>query len=548
MSMRKQPLGEVPENTARVARKALGKKNIYVKLADELGTMYEFSDFADLYPAKGQSAENPVRLALVSILQFAEALPDRDAADAVRARMDWKYFLRLDLEDPGFHYSVLSEFRDRLVKHEAAQSLFDKLIVTLKDAGMIKAKGKQRTDSTHVLAAIRDLNRLELVHETMRNALESLATVAAPWLISIAPAQWPERYGRRLFSFNSPKTDKERDKLAQTIGADGFRLLAAIDKDKEMDWLNKVPSVAILRKVWDQQYTKPPEPPRFLELDEQPPAAERIASPHDPDARFSQKRSTEWTGYKVHLTETCDDNAPRIITNVATTPATQPDWGMLPAVHSSLQRMELLPTDHLVDTGYVTAASIVSSKRDYNVRVIGPPMEDSSWQAKENGFDKSYFEIDWENQQATCPGKKTNRTWSTDKDGMTHIAFWNTDCFKCAFREVCVRGETANGHPLARHLTLKPQAEHEALIEARALMNDEDFWLRYRERSGIEGTISQAARTCDGRTSRYIGTKKMELQNILIGLAINVTRVGQWLLGRPLAKTRKSKLETVCAA
>jgi transposase len=548
MSMRKQPLGDIPENTARVARKAFKKGNVCTKIADELGTIYEFSDFAEMFPAKGQPAVHPVRLILVTILQFAEGLSDRQAVEAVRARIDWKYLLHLDLEDDGFDFSVLSEFRDRVLAHQAGQTLFDKLLAILKEKGLIKAKGKQRTDSTHVLAAIRDLNRLEFVHETMRDALESLATVAPSWLISIAPPVWPERYGRRLFSFNSPKTDKERDKLVQLIGADGFSLLAAIDAAKDVEWLDKVPAVVTLRMVWEQQFTKPPGPPRFLEHDEQPPSAERIVSPHDTDARFSMKQDTEWNGYKAHFTETCDENLPRIITNTATTLATRPDWGMLPEVHQALQRIDLLPADHLVDTGYVSAASIVSSQRDYNVRVIGPPMEDSSWQAKENGFDKSYFEIDWEKNQATCPGKKTSRSWATDKSGMTHIAFKPTDCYKCKFREICVRGETPAGHPLARHLILKPKAEHEALMAARAELNNEDFWLRYKERSGIEGTISQAVRTCDARRSRYIGLKKTEFQNVLIGLAINVTRLGQWLLGTPLAKTRKSRLLSVCAA
>ncbi len=548
MSMRKQPLGAIPQNTAQVARRVFRKGNIYMKIADEIGTIYEFSDFAELFPTTGQSAENPVRLFLVSILQFAEGLSDREAAETVRARIDWKYLLHLDLEDEGFDFSVLSEFRSRLVEHEAAEKLFDKLVVTLKERGLIKSRGKQRTDSTHVLAAIRDLNRLELVHETMRNALEHLATVVGAWLISKASPEWPERYGRRLFSFNSPKTDKERDKLAKTIGADGFSLLSAIDSAPEMDWLNKVPAVATLRDVWKQQFAKPPEPPRFLDQHEQPPGAERIVSPHDTDARFSMKQSTEWSGYKVHLTETCDEDMPRCITNVVTTPATRPDWGMLPEVHRSLKRIDLLPADHLVDTGYVSAESIVSSHRDYKVRVVGPPMEDSSWQAQEKGFDKSYFVIDWKKRIATCPGKKKSRSWSTQKDGMTDIRFQPSDCFQCKFSEICVRGKTEAGWPKARHLLLKPQLEHEALMTARALMNDEDFWLRYRERSGIEGTISQAVRTCGARISRYIGSKKMALQNTLIGLAINVTRLGVWLSGTPLAKTRKSKLETLSAA
>lgn len=139
-------------------KQAFKKGNIYTKIADDLGTIYDFDDFVSLFPATGQPAEHPVRLALISIAQFAEGLSDRDAADAVRARIDWKYLLRMDLEDPGFHYSVLSEFRDRLNKHEDGQILFNRLIDVLKEKGLVKSKGKQRTDSTHVFASIRLLN------------------------------------------------------------------------------------------------------------------------------------------------------------------------------------------------------------------------------------------------------------------------------------------------------------------------------------------------------------------------------------------------------
>lgn len=403
MSLRKQPLGEVPESTAKVAHRAFKKGNIYIRVADELGTIYDFSDFAKLFPAKGQPAEHPVRLILTTMLQFAEGLSDREAADAVRGRIDWKYLLRLELDDPGFDFSILSEFRGRLLKHESAQMLLDRLIEVLKEKGLIKSRGKQRTDSTHVLAAIRVLNRLELVHETLRATLESLATVVPNWVREQIPGEWFKRYERRFFSYDAPKSEKGRNDLARTIAVDGFTLLKKIDSALGMQWLREIPSVQTLRKVWQQQFTQPPEPPRFLEHQEQPPSAERIASPHDDEARFSIKKGCEWTGYKVHLTETCDDGLPRIIVNVETTPATTPDWNMLPTVHKSLERREMLPSDHLADTGYVSADTIVSSKRDYDVRVIGPPLEDSSWQAREGGFDKTCFNIDWEKKTGHLP-------------------------------------------------------------------------------------------------------------------------------------------------
>jgi transposase len=542
MSLRKQPLGPVPENTARVAKAAFRKGNSYIKIADELGTIYDFSDFVKLFSSKGQLAKHPVRLVLVTVLQFAEGLSDRQAADAVRARIDWKYLLHLDLDDPGFDFSILSEFRGRLLEHSSGKMLLDKVLEALREQGLVKSRGKQRTDSMHVLAAIRVLNRLELVHETMRVALDSLATVAPDWLTQVIPAEWYQRYARQVFSFHLPKTQKGRLELAFSIGADGFQLLEAISSASEITWLNEIPAVVKLRKVWEQQFTPPPGPLRFLEADEQPRCAERISSPHDEDARFSQKRGIEWTGYKVHITETCDEGLPRIITNVQTTFATLPDSGMLPIIHRSLARKKLLPADHLADTGYVNTESLVSSRRSYKIRVIGPPLEDSSWQAQTGGFDKSYFQIDWRKKYAKCPAGKTSKRWTVQSTGETKVSFNPYDCYRCKFREVCVRGLTPAGHPKARHLNLQPRTEHEALLAAREWVKKDDFKQLYNQRAGIEGTLSQAVRKCGLRTTRYTGLKKTTLEHLLIAVAMNLTKTAEWLLGTPLAKTRESRL------
>jgi len=551
MSLRKQPLGPIPESTTRVARGAFRKGNLYIRVADELGSIYDFTDFVELFGSRGQSAEHPVRLALVTILQFAEGLSDREAAEAVRARIDWKYLLHLDLDDPGFDFSILSEFRGRLLLHSSGNMLFDKLIEALRERGLVKSRGKQRSDSMHVLAAIRVLNRLELVHETMRAALESLATVAPEWLANIAPSEWFKRYERQLFSFHAPKTEKGRTDLACTIGSDGFVLLEAVDTAKDKAWLREIPALLILRKVWEQQFSPPPGPPRFLDQNEQPLCAERITSPHDEQARYSQKKGIEWTGYKVHFTETCDDGLPRIITNVETAFATKPDSGMLRVIHRSLAAKRLLPADHLVDTGYVNTESLVSSQRDYQVRVVGPPLEDSSWQAKEGGFDKSYFQINWKKRQVKCPAGRISNSWTVQKSRETKVSFRPSDCYRCRYREVCVRGMTAAGHPKARHLTLQPRVEHETLLAARQRLKDESFKKLYNQRAGIEGTLSQAVRQCGMRTARYIGLKKTALEHLLIALALNFTKAGEWFLGTPLSKTRKSRLarlQTLSAA
>src|SRR2546425_12022664 len=166
MSLRPHALEPVPEETARVAHAAFPKGNPYLLLRDTLGTIFQDNDFAACFPLEGHPGLPPWRLALVTIMQFRENLADRHAAEAVRARIDWKYLLGLELTDPGFDFSVLSEFRDRLLTGSAEERLLDKLLAWCQTQGLIKARGRQRTDATHVLASIRMLSRIELVAET----------------------------------------------------------------------------------------------------------------------------------------------------------------------------------------------------------------------------------------------------------------------------------------------------------------------------------------------------------------------------------------------
>src|SRR5438270_9044896 len=192
-----------------------------MRLRDELGTVYDDRMFTSLYPVRGQPAHSPWRLALVTVLQFAEGLSDRQAADAVRGRIDWKYALGLELADPGFDFSVLCEFRARLVAGRLEQALLDAMLARLRERGLLKARGRQRTDSTHVLAAVRAVNRLESVGETPRHALNVLAEIAPDWLIEHMQPEWAKRYQSRFSDFRLPKEEQARKALAEQIGADG---------------------------------------------------------------------------------------------------------------------------------------------------------------------------------------------------------------------------------------------------------------------------------------------------------------------------------------
>src|SRR5215217_6362423 len=322
MSLRPEPIGAIPVETARVARAAFPKGTVVTRLRDEFGALYEDGDFRKLYPVRGQPGLAPWRLALVTVLQFLEHLSDRQAADAVRARIDWKYALGLELTDPGFHFSVLAEFRARLVAGGAEHLLLDTMLEWFKARGLVKARGKQRTDSTHALAAVHDLHLLALVAETLCAALDDLAAMVPGWLRGIAQPVWFERYARRIEDWRLPKGQAKREALALEVGADGFLLLDALDAPG-VPAARRVAMVRTLHDVWRVHYARDGGRPRWRSGRELPPVGERLQSPYDPEAHYSAKRGLEWSGYKVHVTETCDDDTAHVITNVETCPAMQ---------------------------------------------------------------------------------------------------------------------------------------------------------------------------------------------------------------------------------
>src|SRR5919199_1876910 len=218
MSLRPQPpLPSVPDATARVARAAFRRGNPYLLLRDRLGAVFDDVGFADLYPALGQPAYAPWRLALVTVMQFTEGLSDRQAAEAVPARIDWKYALGLEFTDLSFDFSVLSEFRVRLIAGSVEHLLLGRLLAVCREHGWLRARGRQRTDSTHVLGALHVLNRLERVAEPLRAALNALAAEAPGWLRSIAPAEWHERYDRRIEDYRLPRGREARLAYAETV-------------------------------------------------------------------------------------------------------------------------------------------------------------------------------------------------------------------------------------------------------------------------------------------------------------------------------------------
>lgn len=344
---------QIPAETIKVAKAAFPNGNIYMTLRDTLGTVFQDENFRELYPTLGQPAESPGRLALITIIQFLENLSDRQAAEAVRSRIDWKYILGLTLDDPGFDYSILCEFRQRLLEGKTEAILLEKLLDRCEELDLLKGKKKQRTDSTHVVASVRSLTLLELVGETMRRVLDEAAQVAPEWLRQNMKAEWLKRYGRRMDSYRLPSGKAGRRALAVAIGEDGFYLFEAIHAENGPEGLKTSPKVEVLRRIWVQHFYRVNGKVHWRTKEKwgQPPAGKMIASPDDTEARDCVKRSTEWTGYKVHFPETCQAEYPRLITQVEITPSTVHDVKVTGTIQDDLVRRGLQPEIQLVDQG-----------------------------------------------------------------------------------------------------------------------------------------------------------------------------------------------------
>ena len=542
MSFHPQPIPPVPEETARVARAAFPKGNIYLQIRDTLGSIYVDEDFADLFSVKGQPAQSPCRLALICVMQYMENLSDRQAADAVRGRIDWKYALSLPLEDSGFDFSALSEFRKRLIEGGAEELLLNRILEQLREKELIKGHKRQRTDSTHILAAIRPLNRLETLGETFRAALNSLAVAAPDWLAKRLNKDWFDRYGRRVENYRLPKLDSEREALGNQMGEDGESLMNRIYASNAPEWLRLIPAVEILRQVWIQQFYAPVEGKvKWRSPKDMPPSTIAIHSPYDVEAHYSSKRSVNWVGYKAHVTEICDEDTPHFITHVETTLSTVTDEAVVEPIHHALLEKSLLPEEHLMDLGYITAGHLVSSQENYGIELIGPVRNDPTWQAKHHPkFANSNFQIDWDKQVAICPRGHQSKTWSekTDKKGqrVISIKFSPSNCDTCPSRSRCTRAKTE-----PRGLTIHRKQEYIALHHRREIQHTPEFLKTYNQRAGIEGTISQGVRRSALRQSRYIGLAKTHLQHIFVAAALNLCRFYNWLNDIPIATTRHSR-------
>ncbi len=550
------------------------QRPLAVVIRDRLGQWLADEEFAAAFGVRGKPGLAPSRLALVTILQRAENLTDRGAADAVRARIDWKYLLGLAFDDPGFDHSVLAEFRDRVAAHGLERVALDALLARLAAEGLVKGGGKQRTDSTYVVAAVAALGRLELAGESVRAAVEALAAADPGWLAArVCVPDWTRRYGTPMTSWKPPASQARRQELAVAYARDGYALLEAVYDRASPGWLRELPAVDVLRRVLVQNYTRVisadgREVIKRREKEPQgdglPPGHARIASPYDTDARWGAKRQESWLGYKLHVTETCDDpppcccrpapaaragcrghqegcahlTAPNLITNVATTDATVADNQMTAVIDDDLAAKNLAPGRHYEDSGYLSAALVVSEAARYGIALIGPLLADTSAQARAgNGYARADFTIDYGTRTATCPQGKTAASWSpcTQRGKDTIVAIFSpADCGPCPARPLCTKGKR-------RQLSLPPPGLAEVQAAARTAQTTMPFQADYARRAGVEGTMHQAA-SHGARRARYRGLPRTRLDHAYMACALNLLRLHAYWTGTPLDRRRTSHL------
>jgi transposase len=574
MSMRPQSWPEPADEVARAVAAIYGGRRapLAIVVRDELDEAFADDEFAAAFAVRGQPGWSPGRLAMITVLQAAEHYTDVQAAEAVRTRLDWKYCLGLALDDRGLDDSVLSEFRTRLVEHSLESKILDLLVARLVEAGLLKAGGKQRTDSTHVLAGVRQLNQIELVGETVRACLEALAAAEPVWVAGVLDASWSDRYAARVDSWRMPSSKTKRVALGNDFARDGHALLHAVWHPASPGWLRELPAVDVLRRVLIQNTKVTTDRTgrevitlRDADTDGLPPGRSRIGSPYDTDARWGGKRDLVWYGYKLHISESCDarppaapvdrrdwvpDQPPNLITNTATTDASVPDVAMTAPIHADLDRKDLLPARHYVDSGYPSADLLISSLTRFGIRLVTPMLADTSPQARAgDGFDRTGFHVDWQARTVTCPQQQATTGWHPATQRGTEVIvvqFPAEVCHACPVRAQCT---TAVRH--GRQLTLRPQAVQQALDAARADQATPGWQRDYALRAGVEATIAQATKVTDARRASYRGLDKTRLQHTIMATALNLIRLDAWWNGEsldPRRTTHLSRLELTLAA
>ena len=253
----------------------------------------------------------------------------------------------------------------------------------------------------------------------------------------------------------------------------------------------------------------------------------------------------------MHFTETCDPGTPRLVVHADTTPANMHEAERTGLIHDALAAKGLAPSEHLVDSAYVSAGHLVTARTRHGIDLVGPGRPNVSWQGRSGGdaFTSADFTVDWDRKAVRCPEGKESGLWTSNAKHrgpgeIIHVQFRAADCRPCPSRARCTRSRSKYQ---GRVLAVMPRPEHEALAAARAREGTAEGKRLYAQRNGVEGTLSQAVRGFGLRRTRYRGLAKTGLQGVATAAALNLDRIAAWFAGRPLAPTRTSRFAALAA-
>jgi len=520
MSLRDPFPAEVPEETAQLVEPLLADDSVYRLVAGCVDEFLSDEQFIKLYANEGRPGINPVILSLVTVFQYLEKLPDRAAAEMAVMRMDWKYALRQPLDWRGFHYSDLCNFRKRLLEHRQESMVFEHLLEYLRERGLVRAGGMQRTDATHILGAVKRLTDVEVVREGVRLAIGELMSTAAGWAVQYLPASFFKSYQHAMPNYRMSK--QELEAFIQETGEEARWLLDLIAVCGDVK-LQQLPTILQLAQIWDDQYLYVNEPEcHYLSTRRgKADVVNRLRTPHDPDATLGVKRDNIWVGYKAHITESLEQ--PRFVVDVSLSgSAASRDVNDLPDIQQQMIGRKLRPAQHYVDQGYMSGEQIAQSQQR-GIDLRGKVMADK--QGKPEGFSLADFEVDMDNEQVTCPAGRHPQRWTpTTGNANNQVAihvFFGKQCLSCPFFGPgrCTTSQTG------RHLSLT--AYHDEIQARRQEEQTKAFQFEMHRRAGIEGTISELIRAHGLRRARYRGKSKVLFQMLFTATATNLKRLAR---------------------
>lgn len=478
----------------------------------------------------GRVALEPVFLLGISLLQYLEAVPDRQAVELLQYHAGWNFALNRQLGDEVFHPTTLVNFRQRLLAHDLSTIGFTAVLDALIEAGLVARKSRQRLDSTQMLGRVSRMSRLDCVRESLRLALQELSEKLAP---DQRPERWPQFWERYVETQTDYRASQET--LANKL------IEAGLDAQQLLNWLTEGPAKEIakgkqaqlLARVFAEQFEVKAAAQAAQPKDKQDLSSERVRNPHDPDATYASKghgeQRKEHVGYKVQVAETVKETelAPHeptgnFIVGIVTHPALESDEAGAAQMELEQQAMGLdKPPVQYVDAAYISAEKLVEAQAEGR-EVLGPAP--GAPNNNDGRFTTEAFQIQVEQRTAICPaGHKNSQCSRLAEQATGRVCYrfeWDTEtCTNCPLREKCIKA----AH---KHRSLVVGEHHTALQARRSEQRTEAFQQRMHHRNGIEGTQSELVRAHGLRWARYRGLAKAKLQNYFIGAACNIKR---WL-------------------